>query len=94
MKGKTKKVVLTVLICLLIQYVVACILFLLDYFGIVPLDTPLYSGICGIVLGFLYLAFRKLKKCQDPAIQKTLKILGIVFISFGIFFVLLAIFLF
>lgn len=94
MKGKTKKVVFTVLICMLIQYVAACILFLLDYVGIVPLDTPLYPGICGIAMGFLYLAFRKLKKCQDPAIQKTLKILAIVFIFFGLFYVLLAIFLF
>lgn len=93
MKEKTKKVIRTVLLCMFVQWVLSFIIGLLCYYGEITL-TPLYSGVCAILSGLLVLAFRKLKKCQDPAIQKTLKILGIVFISFGIFFVLLAIFLF
>ena len=94
MKGKTKKVIRTVLLCMFVEWVLSLIIELLSYYGVITLSTPLYSGGCAILSGLLVLAFRKLKKCQDPAIQKTLKILGMVFISFGIFFVLLAIFLF
>lgn len=94
MKEKKKKIISTVLMCLLIQYILDLALTLLIYFGVITLTPPLYAGIGAIASGFLYMAFRKLKKCQDPVIQKVLTIMAILFISIGVFYVLITIILF
>lgn len=66
MKGKTKKVVLTVLICLLAQWVLDFILAFLVSFGVITLSAPLYAGGGAILSGLLYLVIRKCKNARIP----------------------------